>query len=182
MIISIHQPNFFPWYPFFQKIKSVDKFVILTHCQFEKNGYQNRFNFNDNWYTMSVKKGLEPIKDKIYLNPKNDWDRIKSRLPKYKSILNEFDDCIFDVLEKTNIFIINRLCEMLNITTEIVTDYPTEYKSTRRLIDICNRHDATEYISGIGAKDYLDEKLFKENGINISYQEDMELKHTLEVL
>ena len=182
MRIAIHQPNFFPWYPFFQKISSVDKFVILNHCQFEKNGYQNRFNFNDNWYTMSVKKGLEPIKDKIYLNPKNDWDRIKNRLPEYKSILNEFDDCIFDVLEKTNIFIINRLCEMLNITTEIVTDYPTELKSTHRLIDICNHYGGTEYLSGIGAKDYLDEKLFKENNINISYQEDMGLKHTLEVL
>ena len=182
MKISIHQPNFFPWYPFFQKISSVDKFVILTHCQFEKNGYQNRFNFNDNWYTMSVKKGLEPIKDKIYLNPKNDWDRIKSKLPEYKSILNEFDECIFDVLEKTNIFIINRLCEMLNITTEIVIDYPTELKSTHRLIDICNKQNANEYISGIGAKDYLDEKLFKENGINISYQKDMEFKHILEVL
>ena len=82
MVISIHQPNFMPWYPFFQKIQKCDKFVILTHCQFEKNGYQNRFNFNDDWYTMSVKKGLEPIKDKIYLNPKNDWDRIKNRLSK----------------------------------------------------------------------------------------------------
>ena len=40
MRISIHQPNFVPWYPFFQKIQQCDKFIILTHCQFEKNGYQ----------------------------------------------------------------------------------------------------------------------------------------------
>tara|TARA_Y100001963_G_C6772379_1_gene445571 strand:- start:709 stop:1257 length:549 start_codon:yes stop_codon:yes gene_type:complete len=182
MVISIHQPNFMPWYPFFQKIKSADKFVILTHCQFEKNGYQNRFNFNSNWYTMSVKKGLDPIKDKIYLNPKNDWDKIKNRLPEYKSILDEFDECIFESLEKTNILIINRLCEMLNIKTEIVTDYPTKLKSTHRLIDICNKYEATEYISGIGAKDYLNEILFDQNGIKISYQEKMKFKHTLEVL
>ena len=51
MRVSIHQPNFVPWYPFFQKIKEVDVFVILKECQFEKNGYQNRFNFNDKWYT-----------------------------------------------------------------------------------------------------------------------------------
>ena len=47
MRVSIHQPNFVPWYPFFQKIKEVDKFIILKECQFEKNGYQNRFNFNE---------------------------------------------------------------------------------------------------------------------------------------
>ena len=39
-------------------------------------------------------------KDKVYINPKNDWDKIKSRLSEYNSILNEFDDCIYDVLEK----------------------------------------------------------------------------------
>ena len=58
MRLAIHQPNFMPWYPFFEKIKNCDKFIMLTHCQFEKNGYQNRFNLNDKWYTMSVKKGL----------------------------------------------------------------------------------------------------------------------------
>ena len=66
MRISIHQPNFVPWYPFFQKIKEVDVFVILKECQFEKNGYQNRFNFNNKWYTMSVKKGLELMRDKFF--------------------------------------------------------------------------------------------------------------------
>jgi hypothetical protein len=182
MRIAIHQPNFVPWYPFFQKIQNCDKFIMLTHCQFEKNGYQNRFNFNDNWYTMSVKKGLEPIKDKVYLNPKNDWDKIKNKLPDYKSILNEFDDCIFEGLEKTNILIINRLCEMLNIKTEIVTDYPTELKSTDRLVDLCIKHQATEYLSGVGAKEYLDENKFNTNHIKVTYQETSNKKHTLEVL
>ena len=46
----------------------------------------NRFNFNNNWYKMSVKKKLEPIKDKVYLSPKNDWDRIKNRLPEPNSL------------------------------------------------------------------------------------------------
>ena len=182
MIISIHQPNFVPWYPFFQKIEQCDRFIILTHCQFEKNGYQNRFNFNNNWYTMSVKKGLEPINDKVYLNPKNDWDKIKNRLPEYKSILDEFDDCIYDVLEKTNILIINRLCEMLNINTEIVTDYPTELKSNDRLIDLCKKHGATQYLSGVGAKEYIDKDLFNRNGVQLKFQDSIDKKHVLEVL
>ena len=61
MVISIHQPNFFPWYPFFQKMEMSDKFIILSNCQFEKNGFQNRFNLDSNWHTMSTFKGLVNI-------------------------------------------------------------------------------------------------------------------------
>jgi hypothetical protein len=57
MILSIHQPNFLPWYQYFEEIQSCDVFVILKHCQFEKNNYQNRFSFNNEWQTMSVNKG-----------------------------------------------------------------------------------------------------------------------------
>ncbi len=182
MRISIHQPNFVPWYPFFQKIKEVDIFVILKECQFEKNGYQNRFNFNDKWYTMSVKKGLEPIRDKVYIDPKNNWDKIKNSLPKYKSILNEMDKCIGENLAATNFCIISNFCEMLGIDTELEVDQPTDLISTERLLNICKSWGATEYLSGVGGKDYLDVKLFNDNGIKVVFQEDMDRRHTLELL
>lgn len=182
MRVSIHQPNFVPWYPFFQKIKEVDKFIILKECQFEKNGYQNRFNFNDKWYTMSVKKGLEPIRDKVYIDPKNNWDKIKNSLPKYKSILDEMDKCIGENLAATNFCIIANFCEMLGIDTELEVDQPTDLVSTERLLDICKSWGATEYLSGIGGKDYLDVKLFNDNGIKVVFQEDMDRRHTLELL
>ena len=182
MRVSIHQPNFVPWYPFFQKIKEVDIFVILKECQFEKNGYQNRFNFNDKWYTMSVKKGLEPIRDKVYIDPKNSWDKIKNSLPKYKSILDEMDKCIGENLAATNFCIISNFCEMLGIDTELEVDQPTDLISTERLLDICKFWGATEYLSGIGGKDYLDVKLFNDSGIKVVFQEDMDRRHTLELL
>ena len=62
MIITIHQPNFLPWYPLFQKIEGADKFVFLNNAQFQKNNLQNRFNFNDKWHTLSVNSGLDTIK------------------------------------------------------------------------------------------------------------------------
>ena len=77
MKIGIHQPNFLPWYPFFQKINDVDIFIILKEPQFEKNNFQNRFSLNDEWYTMSVHKGMMPIKNKEYFNPQEDWEQIK---------------------------------------------------------------------------------------------------------
>jgi hypothetical protein len=172
MKLAIHQPNFFPWYPFFEKIKEVDKFVILTHCQFEKNGYQNRFNFHDQWYTLSVLKGLSPIKDKVYASPHEDWDKIKNRLSSYKSILDEFDDCISDSLSQTNIFIIKKICRLLNINTEIKEDFPTQLRSTSRLVEICKRYKGSHYLSGRGAKEYLEPNDFSPHGIEVSFQKE----------
>ena len=184
MRIAIHQPNFMPWYPFFQKVQKCDKFIIQTHCQFEKDAYQNRFNINNNWYTMSVKKGhwSELINEKKYCNSHKDWNKIKRQLHNYKSILDEFDDCISESLTETNTLIIKKLCTMLNIETEIVTDYSTELKSNDRLVNLCKYYGATEYISGIGAKAYLDKTIFQRNDIKVTYQDNLIKKHILEVL
>ena len=181
MRIGIHQPNFLPWYPFFQKIKSVDRFVILTHCQFEKNNFQNRFDLNGRWHTMSVKKGLESINKKLYIDSEKDWRKIKINLSEYKNILEQFDSCISDDLTKTNICIIKKMCELLSIETEIVVDYPTKLKSTDRLVDICKHYGATEYLSGGGgARQYLDVESF--GNINVCFQEEINKIHSLEFL
>ena len=71
---------------------------------------------------------------------------------------------------------------MLGYNTEILYDYPTDLKSTERLVDICLHYDATEYLSGISGKNYLDLSLFESNGIKIKFQENLTKIHTLELL
>ena len=175
MIITIHQPNFFPYYPFFQKMEDSNIFVILKHCQFEKNNFQNRFNKDDKWYTMSVNKGLDPIWTKTYLNPEKDWMRIKNMLPEYKNVLKIFDDCVDENLSRMNSNIIFRIRDILNIETEIVFDYYTELKGTERLVDICLRNEATTYISGISGSKYLDLSQFDKNGIKVVFQDESKM-------
>ena len=160
MKITIHQPNFIPWYPFFQKIEEADIFIILTHCQFEKNNYQNRFNANNQWYTMRVKKGMNHIINKT----------------------SNFDECITDNLATTNVNIIKKACKLLNITTKIKFDSPTDLNGTARLVDLCKKYNGTEYLSGIGGKNYLQPELFKKEDIKISYQTNLIKKPLFEIL
>jgi len=179
MIVSIHQPNFMPWYPYFQKMEMADVFVLLTHCQFEKNLFQNRFNANDQWYTMSVNKGMIPIVDKKYASPERDWKKIKKGWPKYSSVLDQFDCCISESLCDTNIAIIYRIIELLGIRTKIVLDKPSDKLSTERLVEICEQHKATTYIAGSGgSREYLNVDLFDNSNIKVLFQDQDSLIKT----
>jgi hypothetical protein len=173
-----------PWYPFFQKMKQADIFIVLTHCQFEKNGFQNRFNIDGTWKTMSVYKGMRPINEKAYVDPKRDWNRIKTSMPNYVSQLELFDECIADSLVATNTAIIRKIADILNINTEIVIDHDTGSAGTQRLVDLCKHYSAKKYIAGTSGRKYLNECLFAENNIELTYQNeaDMIKKSVLEVM
>ena len=167
MIVSIHQPNFMPWMPFFQKIKESDVFVVLGCCDFEKNNFQNRFNYNGKWNTMSVKSTGKKITDKTYSNPSYDWMKIKKRF--FDKDLSVFDDCISDSLFETNLSVIKKCCSILGIMTDVVTDYPTELLRTDRLLDLCKHYGATTYLSGPSGKNYLEKDKFADSSIEIDY-------------
>ena len=61
MIVSIHQPEHFPYLGFFQKMKESDLFIILDNVKFKKNNFQNRNRFlnsngEEEWFTVPVEK------------------------------------------------------------------------------------------------------------------------------
>lgn len=171
MKVAIHQPNFCPTKGFFDKIASVDVFVIMIHCQWEKGKYQNRFHVGEEWNTMSVNHGLDPIREKVYTDPDKDWASITKRY----SNLKAFDSCVSSVMWSTNTCIIRKAMKILGIDTEIVLDYATDLRGTERLVDICLAYNATEYLSGVSGKKYLDLKLFEDEGIKVSFQEKPDL-------
>lgn len=161
-----------PWMPYFEKVEQADVFVILNHCQFRKNNFQNRFNIENKWYTLGVVKGNDPIVDKKYKNPKEDWEGIKRKLPHHRNTLDEFDHCISESLWQTNNKIIKSIIDKLKISTVIEVDYPTDKKQSERLLDICKKFNATTYLSGPSGKNYLDLNIFKQENIKVIFPND----------
>ena len=180
MIVSIHQPNFLPWMPFFEKIKKSDIFIILRHCDFEKNNFQNRFIYEGVWNTMSVKSKGKKIVDKRYANPYYDWVKIKKRL--FNKDLSIFDECISESLFETNSNIIQKCCSVLNIKTEIVLDYKTDLLRTDRLLDLCQNYGATTYLCGPSGKNYLETDKFTDNSIKIEHFSYTRKEHFFEAV
>ena len=82
----------------------------------------------------------------------------------------------------TNLKVINNIVKLFAMDTELSIDYETDLRSTERLVDICCVHGADKYLAGIGSKEYLDESLFEDRGIEVIYQDVKEPVHTLETL
>lgn len=171
MVVSIHQPNFFPYEGVLDKIRRSDIHVVLAHAQFERGNYQNRFGRGGYWYTMSVSQKLEPLVEKRYTKPHEDFAAILRRLPERAGLLAEFTDLIGESLVETNVGILRRICERLRITTPIVLDHPTDLRSTERLVDLCQQHGATTYLSGASGPKYLDISLFARAGVRVEVQD-----------
>ena len=168
MILSVHQPNFFPWLPYFKKIQDSDVFVFLGNVQFARRQYQNRFFYSGKWHTMSVNSGSRSdiIIDKKYVNSEIDWLRIKSNLKSYD--LAEYDAAISTDMYKTNTSIIRRILSGLQINTPIYDDVVAPgIDPNERIIRLCKIHGADEYLTGPSGKKYLDQNLFSKNSIRI---------------
>lgn len=170
MIVSIHQPNLFHYEGALAKIAASDLHVVLAHCQYERHNYQNRFQYGGRWMTLSVNQALVTLVDKVYRQPLEDYAAIKRRIPERADVLSLFDDCIQASLVETNVAVLRRVLDILGIRTLVVLDDPTEMRRSARLVEICQKHGATTYLSGQSGPEYLDFGLFQEAGIRVDVQ------------
>ena len=171
MIIACHQPNFFPWYPYFHRMQQADRFVVVKRVQFANYLFQKRFHLNGMWYSMPInnRKKLESLLNKQYIDPEKSWKALKRRLPEYAHVLKLFDEDIDHSLVETNIRIIKRIRDILGIRTEMVYDYPTELASTERVVDLMKHYGGSTFLAGPSAVNYMDFHKFEDNCIHVKF-------------
>ena len=188
MKIAIHQPNYLPWPGFFHKMVNADIFVLLDTVQFTKNSWINRVKIKDElgraiWISVPVKeKDVKQLINEKMINDAN-WAKMhikiieqnyrktmyfNSYFPQIKNILIKKWDKISDL----NITLINEINKILDINTKLIksSDLMTSGSSTDLLINIIEQLNGDVYLSGIGGKNYQDEKKFLQNHIELKYQ------------
>ena len=193
MFVSIHQPNYLPWLGFFDKIKSSDKFVIFDNVQFPRGkkhfGHRNKIKTNngDIWLTVPL-IGKSELKDfnTISINYENEWiqkhlNLIKNfykKSPYFSKYYENLESILakkYDSLHELNTSLILFFLKELKIETEILYASeicPPEIKGADRINFILKELKATNYISGTGPGSlrYIDEQEFKNNNINLIWQ------------
>jgi hypothetical protein len=180
MIVSIHQPEHFPYLGFFQKMQACDLFVILDNVKFRKNYYQNRNRFlnrsgNEEWFTVPVEKNSNSklISD-VLITQDQSWK--KKVVKQIKFNLGHDVEEIYNASNKIcdiNMSSINWCRDRLNIKTPMIlaSSLGVEGNKTDLIIDICKKLDATEYIAGSSGRDYLITDKFDEFGIKLTFFE-----------
>ena len=187
MKIAIHQANYFPYPGFFHKINQADVFVIQDDIKFV-NKVTNRNKIisssGHTWINVPIKKGHQslPIMD-VKINNEIPWKKMNFKKvcagynkAKFFHLYKDFFENLYKK-EWNNIFDLNfetikQVLIWLNIKTKIVIESELDVSGqhTERLVNVCKKLGADTYISGIGGKKYLDEKLFEKNKIILKYQ------------
>ena len=178
MIVSIHQPEHFPYLGYFQKMKQSDLFIILDDVKFKKNNFQNRNRFlnksgDEEWFTVPVEKKANSklIKD-VRLAEDYGW---KYKLMKQMNMNFGLDmDTLQYIYEMDSLCICNMksidYCRMeLGIDTPYILSSKLNVKGSKSelIINLCKEVGATTYLSGKGGLDYLDKELFSSINLEI---------------
>jgi len=186
--IAIIQSNYIPWKGYFDIIAAVDEFILYDDMQFTRRDWRNRNQIKtpkgQQWLTVPVK-----VKGKYHQTIREteidgaDWAEThwKSIYQNYRraSYFNEIAELfepIYRQRQYTHISVLNRelieaVCVYLGITTRISNswDYLLIDGKTERLVDLCLQAGGTEYISGPAARGYIEEHIFTERGIKLSW-------------
>ena len=190
-IVVIHQPDFFPYLGFFHRIMLSDVYVVLDNVQFIRGGsncWTNRDQIKTaggaKWITVPyVKAPLGTNINEIRINNTIDWkSRILNEIRSNYFAANGFEEvfpCLVKMLDKDYEYMsdltydsIKMIMDMLSI--EIQVEFSSELKpngtSNERVIDIVKKVGAHRYLSGVGAKNYFDEQLYLDAGIEVIWQ------------
>lgn len=189
MILSANQPYFAPFPGFFYKARMSDLFVLMDDVQFPQGTTwisRNRFKGHQGalWITVPVWKkglGLQKITEvrichegrwaKKHLESLKSAYRKAPYLSEHLDVLEEMFSEKKETLMDLNLAAIRYLMRALAIKTELVLLSDLDVCSTgnRRLVDLCTKLGASQFMAQVPAKKFLDEKSFQDAGIEIVY-------------
>lgn len=192
MITAIHQPHYFPWPGYMDKMAKADKFIILDEVQLTDRSpmVRNRFlTFDGKEAVLSLsvqKKGYREKKTKdielcnmkeIQSKHRRFFECNYKRAVYFDEIMERLNPIFhqsYDNLIEIQMDTIHLIKDLLDIKTELVyqsdLDYNKESKKSDLMKSLSMAASADIYLSGNGAREYMDTESFEKDGIKVVYQ------------
>tara|TARA_Y100000591_G_C21820115_1_gene693164 strand:+ start:211 stop:918 length:708 start_codon:yes stop_codon:yes gene_type:complete len=206
-IVCCHQPDFFPWLGFFSKLKKSEIWVMLDHVKNNPKDPQNwirrvkiRKGEEQQWVSLPVDKKKSnhghgiPISQWRYETESPNWSIQKTKIieeysqhkyyPRVEGILEEFFDSKSDNLSEKNLNLIERLIEYLGIDVKVVrsSSLDLETSSNEMLVEAVLKVGGNIYLSGDGADGYMNNDLFYQKGLEVTYNKYNDAVHKQDLM
>ena len=187
MKVAVHQPQYLPWLGYFDKMDQADCFVVLDQVQFKKNEWQNRNRIKTaagwQWLTVPVLHRFPQKISEVKINNAAPWSRkhIGALVSNYsgtpffelhRAFFEEIYARDWTLLLDLNLATLSYLAQALGIRTKLhlASSLQARGEATDRLVAICQAVGADSYLSGAGAREYLDVRRFEDAGIRVLFQ------------
>lgn len=188
--LFVIQSNYIPWKGYFDAINMADEVILYDCMQYTKNDWRNRNKIKTpqgtQWLTIPIdikgklnQKISEAVISEQHLNWRERHRRALqinySKALYFKQYAEIFEPLYTKnneiYLSKINYAFITTINSILGIKTPMRWSSEFELKGDRneRLVNLCKDVGATEYYSGPSAKAYVNESLFTEAGIKLTY-------------
>ena len=190
-VVVISQPMLFPWVGMFEQIRLADVYVHYTDVQFSKGSFVNRVQIKAadgfHWLTVPLKNlKLGQNIDEVEVNEAKDWRKghldFLAQALRGTPYIREALGLVESVYaEKTT-----RLADVAIRSLEAVLTYFGLARGRRfvrspelgiggagsaRVLEIVKKFGGTIYVSGHGARNYLEHEAFEHAGVRVEYMD-----------
>ena len=191
-VVAIHQPNFFPWLGYFDKIAKSDIFIFLDHVQYPKTGgsWSNRVKLmsrdTGQWITAPIERNFHGVRsiNQIVFKEGNGWrdNFVKwlqinySGAPFFKETYEFISPLILDTednMAKYDIRAISAIASHIGLSNKMFllsSDVDVNGQATEMLINLVEATNCQIYLCGGGSAGYQDDNMFANAGIELQYQ------------
>jgi hypothetical protein len=187
--IVISQSMYFPWAGFLEQVSMADVYVVYDDVQFSKGSFTNRVQAKtaagSRWLTVPLRDlRLGQRIDEVQANDAEDWRSSQRGILRqaYRDapFLGEMMDLVDSVLDvpaesigdlslRSTLALAGHLGIDPGLRIVHARDLGVGGSGSPRVLDIVRALGGTEYLTGHGARRYLDHEAFERAGIAVSY-------------
>jgi len=186
--VVILQSNYIPWKGYFDLMHDADEFILFDDRQYTRQDWRNRNQVKAGsgrqWLTIPVvgKFGQRidetMIADRAWAS--GHWNRLAQlyrRAPHFRSYADQVEALYRAAANEPMLSLVNRLFlqgigNLLGLNTRLrwSSEFPSVEGKTEVLVALCKTTGATRYVSGPAAREYIEEDLFDQAGIELLFK------------
>lgn len=188
--VVISQPMYFPWVGLLEQVRLADVFVHYNDVQYAR-GFFNRVQIKTpqgiRWLTVPLRElHQRQLINQVQIDERVDWRSQHRDILRQAHLKSPFLHDMLDVFDSSMSMPANSLAEVSRASTMALAAYfdlvsercflnsdelNVSGNSTKRLLDLTRSVGGHIYVTGHGARNYLDHDLFEEASVEVRYMQ-----------